>query len=346
MGCRVSLTGAGSGGKRLSHIVLNCEQMTVRGDPSGHYAALGLPLTATPEDIRRAFGERAKQRHPDQAGANNDPAAFQRVLDAYEVLRDPSRRLRYDADSVPMSRDDPAEPGGARVDDDPLARQWSPRRFWPSGRRDPSGSANGLRAGILLGIAGLCLTIAIAWIGYQARSIGEYESRIGQLTVDLERARADEAEVAARYRAASVVDLHQALADPAAASPASAGGLSHLFAANLTFPAGAADISGALDQQLLQSIEQVSAVVADIPPDRHWLVLIQGQAPDAAGPSGVEVAGWQLALLRISQVVDRLVQAGLPADRVAMRFSAGFAPGSAGSDPSRSVELRVVCCLR
>ncbi|WP_200840460.1 DnaJ domain-containing protein [Geminicoccus flavidas] len=325
--------------------------MIRRGDPRGYYAALGLPVTATADEIRRAFNERAKLLHPDHAGGG-DPAAFQRVLDAYEVLRDPSRRLRYDADSVDLSRDEPpAERPATSPRVDPLASPWSfdrlLRKRRPRGRpADPLGArlprqlpVPALLAGALLAVL---LVGGITWITVLHGDLVERDRRIGELTLEAERARAELAETEARYRAASVADLDLVLAAPAGdeAPPA------QVFAATVTFAPGSADLGADETRQLVQAIGGLSAAVAQIPAERRWQVLIQGHAAQAAGPSGVDLSGWQLSLMRISQLVDRLVQAGLPADHVAARFSAGFQWGQAVADPGRTVELRLVCCFR
>lgn len=61
------------------------------------YQLLGVSQTVTPAELQRAFRVRALQVHPDKnpgdAGANE---AFQRLSQAYEVLRSPERRKRYD----------------------------------------------------------------------------------------------------------------------------------------------------------------------------------------------------------------------------------------------------------
>lgn len=61
-----------------------------------YYAALGVPRDASSDDIRRAYRKLAREFHPD---VNKDPGAedrFKELAEAYEVLRDPEKRERYD----------------------------------------------------------------------------------------------------------------------------------------------------------------------------------------------------------------------------------------------------------
>jgi curved DNA-binding protein len=75
-----------------------------------YYEALGVPRDASAEDIRRAYRGLARRYHPD---INKEPGAedrFKEISEAYEVLRDPEKRARYDRFG---GRGGPS-PGGAR----------------------------------------------------------------------------------------------------------------------------------------------------------------------------------------------------------------------------------------
>ena len=58
-----------------------------------YYETLGVPKTASQDDIKRAYRKLASQHHPDKGG---DTAKFQEVQTAYETLSDPVRRQQYD----------------------------------------------------------------------------------------------------------------------------------------------------------------------------------------------------------------------------------------------------------
>lgn len=61
------------------------------------YQILGVPRTASQEEIQRAYRKLARTYHPD---VNKDPEAeerFKDVSEAYDILSDPDLRQRYDA---------------------------------------------------------------------------------------------------------------------------------------------------------------------------------------------------------------------------------------------------------
>ncbi|MFN2114380.1 MAG: molecular chaperone DnaJ [Anaerolineae bacterium] len=65
--------------------------------PQDYYEVLGIPRTASSDEVRRAYRRLAKDHHPDVN--TGDPAAearFKSINEAYEVLRDPSKRSAYD----------------------------------------------------------------------------------------------------------------------------------------------------------------------------------------------------------------------------------------------------------
>lgn len=64
------------------------------------YAALGLTKAASEAEIKRAYRRIAKADHPD---LNPDPAAadrFKAASAAYDLLKDPAQRRRYDAGEI------------------------------------------------------------------------------------------------------------------------------------------------------------------------------------------------------------------------------------------------------
>jgi curved DNA-binding protein len=61
-----------------------------------YYEVLGVPRTASAEELQQAFRRLARRHHPD---VNKDPGAeerFKDVNEAYQVLSDPGTRARYD----------------------------------------------------------------------------------------------------------------------------------------------------------------------------------------------------------------------------------------------------------
>src|ERR1051326_1277275 len=61
-----------------------------------YYQTLGVPRTATQDEIQSAYRKLARKHHPD---VNKEPGAeekFKQLGEAYEVLKDPEKRKRYD----------------------------------------------------------------------------------------------------------------------------------------------------------------------------------------------------------------------------------------------------------
>lgn len=62
-----------------------------------HYAVLGVRPDAGEGEIVRAFRSCAKRLHPDVSPHPTAREEFMRAKAAYETLRDPVRRIRYDS---------------------------------------------------------------------------------------------------------------------------------------------------------------------------------------------------------------------------------------------------------
>jgi curved DNA-binding protein len=66
-------------------------------DFKDYYAVLGVLRTASEDDIKKAFRKLARQYHPDVAkDKKTAEEKFKEINEAYEVLRDPEKRKRYD----------------------------------------------------------------------------------------------------------------------------------------------------------------------------------------------------------------------------------------------------------
>jgi DnaJ-class molecular chaperone len=60
---------------------------------SDHYQTLGVPRTATQEEIKKAYRKLASVHHPDKGG---DTKKFQDIQTAYDVLGTEQKRAQYD----------------------------------------------------------------------------------------------------------------------------------------------------------------------------------------------------------------------------------------------------------
>src|SRR5215469_1749683 len=61
------------------------------------YEVLGVPRTASQQEIQRAYRKLARKHHPDVSKAPDSENTFKQVSEAYDVLSDPDTRKRYDA---------------------------------------------------------------------------------------------------------------------------------------------------------------------------------------------------------------------------------------------------------
>jgi len=62
-----------------------------------YYKILGVDRKASQEEIQRAYRKLARKYHPDANTAPDATEKFKEINEAYEVLRDPEKRKKYDA---------------------------------------------------------------------------------------------------------------------------------------------------------------------------------------------------------------------------------------------------------
>jgi len=64
--------------------------------PKDYYALLGIPRTASLDQLRRAYREAALRLHPDRNVSPGETELFLEIGRAFEILSDPQRRAEYD----------------------------------------------------------------------------------------------------------------------------------------------------------------------------------------------------------------------------------------------------------
>ena len=83
------------------------------GERKDPYAVLGVPSTASPQQITHAFRRLVRRIHPDTQADPLQPHDLREVIAAYQLLRDPARRADYDRGQLPPRRDAVVRPGAA-----------------------------------------------------------------------------------------------------------------------------------------------------------------------------------------------------------------------------------------
>jgi molecular chaperone DnaJ len=116
--------------------------------PRSYYEVLGVSSHATEADIKRAYRALARRYHPDSHPDDPDAEAqFKEVTIAYETLRDPERRRRYDvfgSDGAPGTRPGAGQAGEAFGLGDLFDAFFNGDAF--GGRRGPAGPPRGFDA--------------------------------------------------------------------------------------------------------------------------------------------------------------------------------------------------------
>ena len=137
------------------------------------YATLGIPRDASEPQLKHAYRRLAKRYHPDLHPTAETTERMQRINQAWEIVSNPTRRARYDADVAARGSAGDAYRSASRptAPTSSASTMWSgtwtsrpPRgRVYSAGRPTPSvaqGDGSGYAAAVLIGA--ICLFVLVA----------------------------------------------------------------------------------------------------------------------------------------------------------------------------------------
>ena len=90
-----------------------------------------------------------------------------------------------------------------------------------------------------------------------------------------------------------------------------------VFQSEVLFPVGSADLTAAGADQMHALASTLKQIAAEIPPDIHWILRVDGHADRQPMKSGGFASNWELSAQRAINVVKLLVTFGVPADHLA-----------------------------
>jgi chemotaxis protein MotB len=119
-----------------------------------------------------------------------------------------------------------------------------------------------------------------------------------------------------------------------------------VFQSEVLFPVGSADMTVAGVGQMTALAVTIKDIAAEIPPDVHWILRVDGHTDPQPVKSGAFASNWELSAARAITVVKLLIADGVPPDHLAATAFGEYQPLGTGDTPEayardRRIELRL-----
>lgn len=172
---------------------------------------------------------------------------------------------------------------------------------------------------------------------------GESAARIENLQARLDAALLARVEELQRYRSEFYGRLSALLGDRPEIRVV---GDRFVFQSEVLFPAGSAELTPAGQAQLRTLSRLMNEIAASIPPGVNWMLRVDGHADRTPIRSARFATNWELSAARAIAVVNLLIEAGLPPDRLAAAAFGEHQPLDPRGTPeafarNRRIELRL-----
>ncbi|HET6609220.1 MAG TPA: peptidoglycan -binding protein [Rhodopila sp.] len=119
-----------------------------------------------------------------------------------------------------------------------------------------------------------------------------------------------------------------------------------VFQSEVLFPVGSAELTPSGVAQMTTLAVTIKDIAAEIPPDVHWILRVDGHTDPQPVKGGAFASNWELSAARAITVVKLLIADGVPADHLAATGFGEYQPFGPGDTPDayakdRRIELRL-----
>jgi chemotaxis protein MotB len=119
-----------------------------------------------------------------------------------------------------------------------------------------------------------------------------------------------------------------------------------VFQSEVLFPVGSADLTPAGVAQMTTLAVTIKDIAAEIPPDIHWILRVDGHTDPQPVKGGAFASNWELSAARAITVVKLLIADGVPAQHLAATGFGEYQPFGPGEAldayaKDRRIELRL-----